>query len=214
VGKIVLLAVAAAWAAVLLPPLLRNRMDNRPGSSVTDFRRQLSTLQRAVPTRSITPMRSMARPLAPSPLQKPAVQHRASQLPRSHGHADQRQFDPRGVDHRQAPTYGIERQHHTGELARRLPREQAHAGHRQVHLQSRQVSRREIIRRRRSNVLFILVTANALTLFLAATTKAHVMVYGFALAFVSLCGYVYKLAQLRQYEQDSRYSEQNWFNAA
>ncbi len=86
--------------------------------------------------------------------------------------------------------------------------------HRQVHLQSRQVGHREIIRRRRTNVLFVLVMANVLTLFLAATTKAHGFVYGFALAFVSLCGYCYKLAQLRQYEQDSQYSEANWFNAA
>ena len=204
-GKIVLLAVAAAWAAVLLPPLLRNRMDNRPGSSVTDFRRQLSTLQRAVPTRNMTPMRSMARPLAPSPLQKPAVQHRSAQLSRAHGLPGS------------SATTGIERQHYTGELARRVPREQAREhghGHRQAHMPARQIGRREVVRRRRSNVLFVLVMANALTLFLAATTKAHVMVYGFALVFVSLCGYVYKLAQLRQYEQDSRYSEANWFNAA
>ena len=204
-GKIVLLAVAAAWAAVLLPPLLRNRMDNRPGSSVTDFRRQLSTLQRAVPTRNITPMRSMARPLAPSPLQKPAVQYRAGQLPRAHGTPSAAGYD-RMAD----------RQHYTGELARRAPREHGvrEHGQRHVHPQSRQISRRDVIRRRRSNVLFVLVMANALTLFLAATTKAHAMVYGFALVFVSLCGYVYKLAQLRQYEQDSRWSDANWFNAA
>jgi len=211
VGKIVLLAVAAAWAAVLLPPLLRNRMDNRPGSSVTDFRRQLSTLQRAVPTRNITPMRSMARPLAPSPLQRPAVQNRAmpQQLPRAHGIAGVNAYE-RGYDRVD------ERQHYTGELARRAPREHGarEHGQRHVHVQARQVSRREVVRRRRSNVLFVLVMGNALTLFLAATTKAHVMVYGFALAFVSLCGYVYKLAQLRQYEQDSRWSEANWFHAA
>ena len=66
-GKIVLLAVAAAWAAVLIPPLLRSRVDNRPNSSVTDFRRQLSTLQRAVPTRGMAPIRSIGRPLAQSP---------------------------------------------------------------------------------------------------------------------------------------------------
>ena len=65
-SKIVLLAVFAAWAAVLIPPLLRSRVENRPNSSVTDFRRQLSTLQRAVPTRTMVPMRSMARPLTAS----------------------------------------------------------------------------------------------------------------------------------------------------
>ena len=198
-GKIVILAVAAAWAAVLLPPLLRNRMENRPGSSVTDFRRQLSTLQRAVPTRNMTAVRSMARPLAPSPLQRPAVQHRTAQVQRGHL--------PVAAEHDR-------RAHHTGELARRAPREHGHPGHRQAHLASRQVSRREMVRRRRANVLFVLVIANVVTLFLAATTKAHAMVYAFALVFVSLCGYCYKLAQIRAYEHDVRYSEQNWFHAA
>ena len=71
--NIVLLAVAAAWGAVLLPPLLRSRSDNRPGSSVSDFNRQLSSLQRSVPTRGMAPMRSMSRPLAQSPLSRPVA---------------------------------------------------------------------------------------------------------------------------------------------
>ena len=75
-SKIVLLVVGAAWAAVLLPPLLRSRVDNRPNSSVVDFRRRLSTLQRTVPARSVSPLRSMARPLVQSP---------ARIGPRSHG---------------------------------------------------------------------------------------------------------------------------------
>lgn len=66
-GSIVLIVVAAAWVAVLAPPLLRGRQDNRASSSVVDFRRQLSTLQRSAPMRGTAPMRSMARPLAPSP---------------------------------------------------------------------------------------------------------------------------------------------------
>ena len=107
------------------------------------------------------------------------------------------------------------RSHHTGELSRRPVREHgAHPGHRQAHLAARQVSRRELVRRRRANVLFVLAISNVVTLFLAATTKAHAMVYAFALVFVSLCGYCYKLAQIRAYEQDVRYSEQNWFHAA
>jgi hypothetical protein len=102
---------------------------------------------------------------------------------------------------------------YTGELARRVrePGARSHTARRQVHVQ--RISRREQIRRRRANVLFFLVGANGLALFLAATTKAHSMVYAFALAFVSLCGYCYKLAQIRQYEQDSRYGDA-WFNAA
>lgn len=71
VGTIILSIVVAAWAAVLVPPLLRGRQDNRPSSSVVDFRRQLSTLQRSAPARPGSPLRSMARPLAPS-RQRPA----------------------------------------------------------------------------------------------------------------------------------------------
>lgn len=190
-GKIVLLAVAAAWAAVLLPPLLRSRMENRPGSSVTDFRRQLSTLQRAVPTRSMTPMRGMARPLAPSPLQRPAAGGRPGQPAlRSHG----------GADRELALGGELRRRDHGATPAR--------------HMAARRVSRRETIRRRRANVLFVLVMATAITLFLAATTKSSSMVYAFALAFVSLCGYVYKLAQLRQYEQDRSQVDSFWYHAA
>jgi len=66
-GTIVLIIVVAAWGAVLVPPLMRGRSDNSPHSSVLDFRRQLSTLQRSAPYRQAAPMRSMARPLAPSP---------------------------------------------------------------------------------------------------------------------------------------------------
>jgi hypothetical protein len=199
-GKIVLLAVAAAWAAVLLPPMLRSRMENRPGSSVTDFRRQLNTLQRAVPTRSVTPIRSMARPLAPSPLQRPAATGRPgtphlhhTQIHSGHGTA-------------QHGAHQL-RESHNGELARRPERG---VRHQQVH----RVSRREMVRRRRVNVLLVLVASTAVTLFLAATTTSSAMIYLFALAFVSLCGYCYRLAQLRQYEHDRSYTgESHWFAA-
>lgn len=50
---LVLMILAAVWAAVLLPPFLRNHRDNRPGSSVLDFRAQLSTLERATPGTSL-----------------------------------------------------------------------------------------------------------------------------------------------------------------
>jgi hypothetical protein len=190
-GKIVLLAVAAAWAAVLLPPLLRSRMENRPGSSVTDFRRQLSTLQRTVPTRSMTPMRSMARPLAQAPVHRSASP--VSQARRTHG----------AIDRDLA---------YTGELQRRYDRDGAPTAHR--HQPARRISQREIVRRRRANVLFVLVVATGLTLFLAATTKSSAMVYGFAFSFVSLCGYCYRLAQLRQYEGDRPSVDANWYHVA
>jgi hypothetical protein len=230
-GKIVLLAVAAAWAAVLLPPLLRSRMESRPGSSVTDFRRQLSTLQRAVPTRSMTPMRSMARPLAPSPLQRPAAAGRP--IPQHRTHVDRTGGIDRAALDRAYERYGydrsdraerVERSHgevaYTGELARRYDREHRGdaAGHRpgQAHRTThvRRVSQREMVRRRRANVLFVLAIATAVTLFLAWTLKSSAMVYAFALAFVSLCGYCYKLAQLRQYESDRSRHDTHWYHAA
>ncbi len=65
---LILLIVGAAWLAVLLPPLFRSRIDSRPVSSVSDFRRQLYTLQRTqAPMRAQAPLRAMSRPLAPTP---------------------------------------------------------------------------------------------------------------------------------------------------
>jgi len=82
VSRLVLIVVAAAWAAVLLPPLLRSRMESRPDTSVSSFRRQLTSLQRSTP--AMSPMRSMARPLAGSPrpgqLQRPMQQVRRSSV--------------------------------------------------------------------------------------------------------------------------------------
>lgn len=188
---VVLLAVAAVWAAVIIPPLLRSRVENRPNSSVTDFRRQLSTLQRAVPTRSMVPMRGMARPLAQAPQRRqahyghPGQMHLSSGLPQ-----------PGARQHQQASPAG----------------QPGHAGHRQLHLH--RVSRRELVRRRRANVLFVLVATVALTGFLAATTHNSPMTYIFALSFVSLCGYCYRLVQIRSLEIDRTYGEQGWFHAA
>ncbi|WP_040495435.1 hypothetical protein, partial [Ilumatobacter nonamiensis] len=70
--ELILLVVAAAWFAVLIPPMLRSRVENRPNSSVTDFRRQLTKLQHtAAPQR--TGVRAIGRPLAASPLSRPVA---------------------------------------------------------------------------------------------------------------------------------------------
>lgn len=75
-----------------------------------------------------------------------------------------------------------------------------HGPHRQMHM-ARPHDQRGAVRRRRSNVLFMLVVLTACSLFLAATTGSSVVLYLFALAFLALCGYVYLLAQIRQREQ-------------
>jgi hypothetical protein len=182
-GQLVLLVVAAAWAAVLLPPLLRSRVDNRPNSSVTDFRRQLNRLQSTVPQRANASMRGMARPLAPSPLQRPAAPGRPA--PATYGR--------RAVSRHAVPASRARHVDHA-EPAQRDAR-----AHRQIHVA--RTNGRDAVRRRRSNVLFVLVLAASSTLFLAATTKATVMLYAFALSFLALAGYVYLLAQLRRREE-------------
>jgi hypothetical protein len=191
-AQLVLLVVAAAWAAVLIPPMLRSRVENRPNSSVTDFRRQLSTLQSTSSPR----LRTIGRPLAPSPLQRPAAagrpghpHHRQAAL---HGSTATRPrpAGPPQTDRGQA-TF---RTHGGGEPA-----------HRQTHMDRSRDARRAAdprtdVRRRRSNVLFLLVITTACSLFLAATTSSTVLLYVFALSFLALSGYVYLLAQLRRRE--------------
>lgn len=184
-GQLVLLVVAAAWAAVLIPPLLRSRVENRPNSSVTDFRKQLSRLQSTVPARAGgSSLRPVGRPLAPSPMQRSAGRH--GQTHRAH-------TEPRSRSHRSEMREASVRRH--AEPAAR------HHAHRQT--QVRRPDPAQDLRRRRANVLFVLVLTTAATLFLAATTKATVMLYLFALAFLALCGYVYLLSQIRQREQRS-----------
>jgi len=188
-GQLVLLVVAAAWAAVLVPPLLRSRIENRPNSSVSDFRNQLSSLQRAMPPRGVA-MRSMARPLAPSPLSRPAAAGRPGPRPagRSHGNSSAPRSTPPVVRPRRLEpvrTYDA------------TPRPRSHAE------RGRAAHSREALRRRRANVLFVLTLTAGSTLFLAATTKAQPLLVASVVAFTALLGYVYVLGQYRQRELDA-----------
>jgi hypothetical protein len=198
-GQLVLLVVAAAWAAVLIPPLLRSRLENRPNSSVTDFRNQLSSLQRTMPSRG--GMRSMARPLAPSPLSRPAATGRPVLRSgvRTHGAPARHPAQPTRTTRTEVSS---PRMHETS--ARPRSHGDRHRGrtHRPVDPAARpQMSARDAMRRRRANVLFLLVLVAGCSLFLAATTKAEAMLYAFVLTFMALCGYVYLLGQLRQRER-------------
>jgi hypothetical protein len=211
-GELVLLVVAAAWAAVLIPPLLRSRIENRPNSSVTDFRRQLNRLQSTVPSRASGPMRGMARPLAPSPLQRPAAAGRPgmapAQLRRTNGsRAHGARANAATIAPVREPAAPRRRQHGDPTGGQQRPRQ---AGHRQAHVSRHSVPATEMIRRRRSNMLFMLVLASGATLFLAATTKEPIMRYLFAAAFLALCGYLYLLSQARQREATAW--PQDWMN--
>ena len=76
-NPLVLVLIAAMWAVVLVPPLLRSRAEHRPSASVHSFRRQLSHLGRTSPA-----ARPMGRSVgyAPRPLAggrpAPAYGHR------------------------------------------------------------------------------------------------------------------------------------------
>jgi hypothetical protein len=70
VTLLVLFILAVIWAAVLLPPWLQSRSENRPADSITSFRNQLSVLERRAaivgPHRGAHGARPAARPVARS----------------------------------------------------------------------------------------------------------------------------------------------------
>jgi len=198
-AKLVLLLVAAAWAAVLIPPLLRSRLENRPYNSVSDFRDQLTSLQKTMPARSVQ-MRTMGRGLVSSPLERPAAvgrpgDPRALRGQRAHTTTSMRQGASNGRSGHAAPAPRV----HEARLRSRTHGSAEPRGHRQVRMQ-REPSPRDAQRRRRANVLFLLVLVTGCSLFLYGTTKAAAALYVFALAFLALSGYMYLLSQSRQRE--------------
>ncbi|MTA93706.1 MAG: hypothetical protein F2545_05025 [Actinobacteria bacterium] len=199
-SKLVLLIVGAMWMAVLLPPVLRSRFDGGGVSSVSDFRRQLNTLQRTQgPVGAPHAMRAMSRPLAPAPRSvpgralpgRPMPQRAPMQSAPTRGYQRPRLVASDGMLE-QEPRH--RRSHHTAEL----PRHHFAA-------ESAFMSPREVVRRRRVNVLYGLIAANALTLFLGLTTGSSMMVYAFTVAFLGLGAYCYILVQLRNQEYLRRY---------
>jgi hypothetical protein len=60
--------LAVVWACFLVPPMLRKHREGRPSSSVSSFRQQLSTLERATPGTSLRPINQASRaPMASGP---------------------------------------------------------------------------------------------------------------------------------------------------
>ena len=193
-GQLVLLVVAAAWAAVLIPPLLRSRIENRPNSSVTDFRNQLSSLQKTVPSKGVT-MRTMARPLAPSPLTRPAAPGRPVLRSgvKTHDGKTVRSAGQAAPRHQEPP-------HQQDLSSRRCTHADRQQSERRRAPARTAVATRDAVRRRRANVLFVLGLISACALFLAATTKTDALYYVFGATFGVMCCYVYVLGQRRQRE--------------
>lgn len=186
-GSLILLIVAAIWIAVLVPPLLRSRLENRPNSSVSDFRDQLSSLQKAVPTTRAGSMRSMARPLAPSALARPAAPGRPlrSGVTLASGGSTR---SPR----QQAALRPVVENPRTSDPVRRARVSDPPA---RRHGSMASMSEREALKRRRANVLFVLGVIAACSVFLAVTTKTTGVAWVAGIACISLVGYVFLLAQ-------------------
>lgn len=149
-------------------------------------------------------MRSMARPLTQSPLARPVAGGRPGQMHRT--------LSVASSQHREqaASPAPLRRTH--GEPG--IARYEGAAQHRRASVH-RPVSNRQEIRRRRTNVVFFLLMVTSGSLFLAATTHANAMMYAFALSFLALCGYCYRLVQLRQIEQrQNSYADNSWMRAA
>jgi len=197
--------------AVLLPPLLRSRFDGGAVSSVSDFRRQLNTLQRSQAPGTYGSMRAMARPLAPSPRQgygpRPGYAPARNQVPPTRMPMAPRAVQPRPVQQRTSQRPRLvavddvmtaeprhRRSHHTAEL----PRHHYAA-------ETAFMSPREVVRRRRVNVLYGLVATTGITLFLGLTTGSTAMFYAFTAAFLGLGAYCYILVQIRNQEYLRRY---------
>lgn len=181
-ASLILLVVGAAWMAVLLPPLMRSRLQGGSTSSVSEFRRQLNTLQRTQSPRRQAPMRPMVRPLVASPARRPAP------------------AAPAGLRLVPAPGTTGRRSHHGAHAARRHDTPRHHLGAEEMFLHPR-----EIVRRRRTNVLYALVSVAGISLFLAFTTGSTTMVYLFGVAALALVGYCYTLVQIRNQEYLRRY---------
>ena len=75
-ASVLLLVLAIAWAAVLLPPYLRKRRHARLGDSISLFNRHLSVLERTAPTgstsASLSPMTNGS--ATPLPVPRSAVE--------------------------------------------------------------------------------------------------------------------------------------------
>ena len=61
-SKLILIIVGAAWLAVLLPPMVRAKLHGSPSNSVSNFRRQLNSLESSGGRSQQGQLRNMARP--------------------------------------------------------------------------------------------------------------------------------------------------------
>ena len=102
-SKLILIIVGAAWLAVLLPPMVRAKLHGSPSSSVSNFRRQLNSLESSGGRSQQGQLRNMARPLAPSQQYRSAAQRTSRPQQGALSNITGALIRPQGVRHHRAP---------------------------------------------------------------------------------------------------------------
>ena len=179
-SKLILIIVGAAWLAVLLPPMVRAKLHGSPSNSVSNFRRQLNSLESSGGRSQQGQLRNMARPLAPS------QQYRS---------AAQRTQRPQASRPQQGALSNI-----TGALIR--PEGVRH------HRAPAMLTPQAMVRQRRQNLVVGMAVVTGISLFLAFTTGSSAFIYLFTVSLLALCGYCYVLVQLRIKRENERYLRQ------
>jgi hypothetical protein len=102
-SKLILIIVGAAWLAVLLPPMVRAKLHGSPSSSVSNFRRQLNSLESSGGRSQQGQLRNMARPLAPSQQYRSAAARTSRPQQGGLSNLTGALIRPEGVRHHRAP---------------------------------------------------------------------------------------------------------------
>ncbi len=102
-SKLILIIVGAAWLAVLLPPMVRAKLHGSPSNSVSNFRRQLNSLESSGGRSQQGQLRNMARPLAPTQQYRNAAARTSRPQQGALSNLTGALIRPEGVRHHRAP---------------------------------------------------------------------------------------------------------------
>ncbi len=180
-SNLILLIVGAIWLAVLLPPLIRSKLNSSPLTSVNQFQRKNTSLRNLGSTNSH--LRGMSRELAPN-----------RQNRNGNGYPQSRQ-------NQQSPQRSS-RTNQFSNLTGPILRPEGTRSHQNQNgaYYARQIK----IHRQRQNVIW-LGSSTAVSLFLALSTGMMIFVWAFTLALIGLVFYCYILVENRK----SRASKMN-----
>jgi hypothetical protein len=228
VTPLIVVILAVAWIAVLLPPLLRSRTDDRPATSVGTFRQQLATLSRTEPARRAAYRNLLAVPnratgrLTPGRMAPPRYEYEYDDddgYPSGRGDGSGPSSDDgyrrRPAGYRGAGAYGPARgagyQPGRGVVpgGRGGPRPLAPVGYPGRSMRSARAD----VRRRRQNVLVGLLAAAAVTALGGFAFGVGVLVGINLVIDALLVFYLYLLVQLRRAEE-VRAMRTGWSKAA